>query len=230
MKYSNITAATFISRPNRFVAIVEIDGEREEVHVKNTGRCEELLIPGVTVYLVKSDNESRKTKYDLVAVERGEYGVINIDSQAPNSVVKEWLESGNSPFEGITYIKPEYSYGGSRIDFYIEQGDVKTLIEVKGCTLVKNGLGFFPDAPTDRGVKHLHELRDAVLEGEHKAALVFLIQVNNINYVFPNRETQPEFADALKEAIKAGVKVIFLASNVEPQTLEYNDYIMRQHL
>lgn len=229
MKYSNIYEATFISRPNRFVAFVEIDGITEEVHVKNTGRCEELLIPGVKVYLEKSDNETRKTKYDLVAVERGEYGIINIDSQAPNHVVKSWLESGNSYYKDITFLKPEFKFGGSRIDFYIEQGEKKTLLEVKGCTLIKCGMGFFPDAPTDRGVKHLRELTEAANDG-YNAAVAFVIQVNNVGYVFPNRETQPEFADALSEAVSAGVKVIFIRCSVTKDELNYTDYKVVEYL
>lgn len=229
MKYSNIKEASFISRPNRFVAVVLVDGVEEEVHVKNTGRCEELLLPGVLVYLVKSDNETRKTRYDLVAVKREGYGIINIDSQAPNQVMKEWLESGESYYDGITFLKPEFKYGSSRIDFYIEQQETKNLLEVKGCTLVKKGMGFFPDAPTDRGVKHIRELTEAVNDG-YNTAIAFVIQVNNVGYVFPNRETQPEFAEALRDAVKAGVKIIFLRCNVTEDTLTYKDYEVITHL
>ena len=160
MRYSNITKGTFLDRPNRFIAHVELDGRRETVHVKNTGRCRELLLPGAEVWLTAPGTEGRKTKFDLVTVRKENGMLVNIDSQAPNAVVREWLER-----QGYDVIVPEYSYGDSRIDFYLERGMEKTLMEVKGCTLEIDGIGYFPDAPTDRGVKHLRELANAVKNG-----------------------------------------------------------------
>ena len=153
MKYSNVVEARFINRPNRFIAHVELDGQIETVHVKNTGRCKELLLPGAKVILERSDNLTRKTRYDLIAVYKEPIGLINMDSQAPNKVVKEWLEG-----QDFDYVKPEYTYGKSRIDFYMEKQGKRYLMEVKGCTLEKEGIGYYPDAPTERGIKHLHEL------------------------------------------------------------------------
>lgn len=213
MKYSNIVSAKFISRPNRFIAQVELDGKEVTVHVKNTGRCKELLIPGRTVYLEKASNPERKTPYDLVAVDTP-IGIINIDSQAPNAVVKEWLLK-----QDYTVVHPEYKYGESRIDFYMEKGEDKYLLEVKGCTLIKDGIGYFPDAPTERGVKHLHELTMAVEKG-YKAMVAFVIQVEGVTEVRPNVETHPEFAVALQQAKDAGVEVLCLACNVWEDGLE----------
>ncbi|MBQ5375272.1 MAG: DNA/RNA nuclease SfsA, partial [Lachnospiraceae bacterium] len=152
MKYLNVVKAKFIARPNRFIAEVEVDGKREIVHVKNTGRCKELLIPGCDVYLTAPGTPNRKTKYDLIAVVKNTGVLFNIDSQAPNQVVKEWLSA-----QDYAYVKPEYKYGESRIDFYMEKGQEKYLMEVKGCTLEIDGMGYFPDAPTERGVKHIYE-------------------------------------------------------------------------
>ena len=160
MKYPNITRAKFISRPNRFIAEVEVDGCRETVHVKNTGRCRELLIPGCEVWLTAPGTEGRKTKYDLVAVRKGTGTLFNIDSQAPNRVIGEWLDT-----QGFDRIVPEYTYGDSRIDFYMERGGERYLLEVKGCTLEIDGVGYFPDAPTERGIKHIRELIKARSEG-----------------------------------------------------------------
>ena len=207
MKYQNIVKANFISRPNRFIAKVELEGEEITVHVKNTGRCKELLLPGRTVYLEKARNPERKTLYDLVAVDTP-IGIINIDSQAPNVVVKEWLLT-----QDYTLIKPEYKYGDSRIDFYMEKGQEKYILEVKGCTLIKDGIGYFPDAPTERGVKHLHELVKAIEKG-YKAMVAFVIQVEGVTVVRPNVETHPEFGIALQEAKEAGVEVLCLACKV----------------
>ena len=165
MKYKNITPAKFISRPNRFVAQVEVNGKTETVHVKNTGRCKELLLPKSDVILDKSDNPNRKTQYDLIAVYKKELGLVNIDSQAPNQAVREWLQDRPAPFEDAELIKPEYTYGKSRVDFYMECPTTKILMEVKGCTLEIDGIGYFPDAPTERGVKHLRELASAVKKG-----------------------------------------------------------------
>ena len=214
MKYTNITKAKFISRPNRFIAEVEIDGHTETVHVKNTGRCKELLIPGCDVWLDAPGTEGRKTKYDLVAVKKSNGLLINIDSQAPNKMVKEWL--ANKDYDKVT---PEYTYGNSRIDFYMERGKEKFLMEVKGCTLEVDGIGYFPDAPTERGVKHLRELAKAAKEGFH-AILAFVIQMDGINEVRPNIDTHAEFGLALDEAKAAGVEVWFLQCHVEEDGLE----------
>ena len=146
MKYNTIISGQFVSRPNRFIAQVQVDGAMQTVHVKNTGRCKELLLPGADVRLEVCDNPNRKTKYDLVAVYKPSLGWVNIDSQAPNKVVQEWLQT-----EGYDLVRPEYTYGGSRIDFYMEKGEEKYMLEVKGCTLEVDGIGYFPDAPTLRG-------------------------------------------------------------------------------
>ena len=218
MQYPNITKGEFIDRPNRFIAHVTVDGHDETVHVKNTGRCKELLIPGCTVYLTASDNPSRKTRYDLVAVIKDNGLLINIDSQAPNKVVAEYLQK-----QSYDVIIPEYTYGDSRIDFYMEKkrsrGKVeKYLMEVKGCTLERSGIGYFPDAPTERGVKHIHELIKAKKEGYH-AILAFVIQMDGIKEVRANVETHPELGDAMEEAERAGVEVWFLQCHVEPDSL-----------
>ena len=212
MKYECIVEAKFISRPNRFIANVEVHGEEIKVHVKNTGRCKELLIPGRTVYLEKASNPDRKTPFDLVAVETP-IGIVNIDSQAPNAVVKEWLMK-----QDYDLVVPEYKYGNSRIDFYMEKGEDKYLLEVKGCTLIKDGIGYFPDAPTERGVKHLRELTAAIDKG-YKAMAAFVIQVEGVSEVRPNIETHPEFGVALKEAEEAGVEVLNLECNVKKDEL-----------
>lgn len=215
MKYLKTLQAKFIDRPNRFIAYVDLNGIVETVHVKNTGRCKELLIKGVTVILEESDNESRKTKYDLIAVYKENFGLINIDSQAPNKVVKEWLES-----KDYTYIKPEYTYGNSRIDFYMEKDDRKFLMEVKGCTLERDGIGYFPDAPTERGVKHIYELIKAKEDG-YEVSLAFVIQMEGVNEVLPNIETHPEFGVAIDDAKKAGVNIVFIKCRVYENRLEY---------
>lgn len=213
MKYANITAAEFIDRPNRFVARVKISEGTETVHVKNTGRCRELLIPGCLVYLTAPGTPGRKTKYDLVAVKKENGLLINMDSQAPNKVVKEWL--GNLHFDIVI---PEYAYGKSRIDFYMEDGNKRFLLEVKGCTLEENGIGYFPDAPTERGVRHLRELIKAVGEG-YEAVLVFVIQMEGVSEVRPNSGIHPAFADAYYDAVSAGVKIVFLECCVTPDAL-----------
>ena len=214
MKYENITKAAFIKRPNRFIAEVEVGGVRETVHVNNTGRCKELLLPGCDVWLTAPDSPGRKTKYDLVAVRKSNGLLINIDSQAPNKVAKEWLET-----QDYDAVIPEYTYGDSRIDFYMEKGSDKYLLEVKGCTLEVDGIGCFPDAPTERGVKHIHELIKAQSDGFH-AILAFVIQMDGINEVRANVATHPEFGTALDEAVKAGVEIKFLKCHVEPDSLE----------
>lgn len=213
MIYDNIVKANFISRPNRFIAYVELEGKKLTVHVKNTGRCRELLLPGAAVYLEKAQNPERKTPYDLVAVEH-DGKIINIDSQAPNKVVKEYLERLGE----YDLIKPEHKYGDSRIDFYMEKGSDKYLMEVKGCTLFRNGTGLFPDAPTERGARHLRELTQAQKAG-YKAIIAFVIQGEGIDHVEPNVETDPEFAGAFNEAVNAGVQVLHLKCKVTPDTL-----------
>ena len=225
MKYRNIQTAIFVSRPNRFIANVDIDGQRETVHVKNTGRCRELLLPGSKVILEKSDNISRKTKYDLIAVYKKGLGLVNIDSQAPNKVVKEWLETKPELFPEITFLKPEFTYGKSRIDFYLECGSRKILIEVKGCTLEINGTGYFPDAPTERGVKHLYELANASKNG-YECYAAFAITMPDVKKVLPNIKTHEEFGKALEYASGQGVKILYLPCMVKEDSLEITDCII----
>ena len=213
MKYENVCQAVFLERPNRFTARVKLNGKTETVHVKNTGRCRELLIPGSEVWLVPSGNANRKTKYDLTAVRKRNGVLFNIDSQAANRVVLEWLQK-----QDWDEIHPEYRYGASRVDFFLRRGAEKTLMEVKGCTLDRNGTGFFPDAPTERGTKHVRELIRAAEEG-YRAILAFAIQMDGVYEVRPNRETDPAFADAMEEAIHHGVGILFLPCHVEPDLL-----------
>ncbi len=214
MRYPNITKAEFIDRPNRFIAHVMVNGHAETVHVKNTGRCKELLIKGAEVYLTETDSPGRKTKYDLVAVRKSNGVLFNIDSQAPNKVLKEWLSQ-----EGFTKIVPEYTYGDSRLDFYLEKKSEKYLMEVKGCTLEIDGIGYFPDAPTDRGVKHIHELIKAKGAG-YTAVLAFVIQMDGVYEVKGHKTMHPEFAEAMEEARKKGVLIWNLPCHVEPDSLE----------
>ena len=213
MKYENIFRAEFLERPNRFIARVRLEGKTETVHVKNTGRCRELLVPGCEVWLTCPDSPGRKTKYDLVAVRKGTGVLFNIDSQAVNKVALEWLRR-----QEWDEIRPEYTYGASRIDFFMRKGNEKYLMEVKGCTLEREGTGYFPDAPTERGTKHIHELMRAAAEG-YKAILAFVIQMDGIGEVLPNRETDPVFAEAMEEASRGGVRILFLPCHVEPDTL-----------
>lgn len=219
MKYEETCHAKFLDRPNRFIAHVELSGKTETVHVKNTGRCRELLLPGADVILSHSGNPTRKTAYDLIAVYKEGLGLVNIDSQAPNAVVKEWLLS-----QGFDVVRPEYRYGDSRIDFYMEKDGRKYLMEVKGCTLERDGIGYFPDAPTERGVKHLHELAKAGSEG-YQAYLAFAIQMEGVTKVLPNVDTHPEFGEALEAAEAAGVQVLYLPCRVEEDAL----YIETRH-
>ncbi|MDY3276199.1 MAG: DNA/RNA nuclease SfsA [Agathobacter sp.] len=214
MNYQNIIHGQFHSRPNRFIAKVWIDGELETVHVKNTGRCRELLLPGAEVILECCDQPTRKTKYDLIGVYKEGLGLVNIDSQAPNKVAKEWLLQ-----QDYTCVRPEYTYGDSRIDFYMERGEERYLMEVKGCTLEVDGIGYFPDAPTERGIKHLHELSKAVDEGYH-CMLAFVIQMEGIHEVRANAETHPAFGVALEEARQAGVEIVFLPCKIEEDSLK----------
>lgn len=211
MEYRNITKGRFLERPNRFIARVEIedpvDGKvrTETVHVKNTGRCRELLQKGAAVYLVKSDNPARSTAYDLVAVEKGER-LVNMDSQAPNKVVEEWLRGGGL-FADVALVRPEARYGNSRFDFYIETAEEKIFMEVKGVTLEEDGIVRFPDAPSERAVKHVEELIAARREG-YRTFVMFVVQMENVRYFTPNRDTHPEFADALCRAEQAGVEIL----------------------
>ena len=214
MKYENTIQGKFHSRPNRFIAHVWLDGKLETVHVKNTGRCRELLLPDVPVILQKSDNPARKTKYDLISVYKENLGWVNIDSQAPNKVMKEWLLKQN-----YTLVRPEYTYGNSRLDFYMEKGNEKYLMEVKGCTLEIDGVGYFPDAPTERGIKHLNELAGAAGEGFTSIA-AFVIQMEGIHEVRANVATHKEFGEALERAKEAGVTVVCMECRVTEDTLE----------
>lgn len=205
MIYKNIVQGKFLSRPNRFIAQVEIQGEEHTVHVKNTGRCKELLTDNATVFLEKSDNQQRKTQYDLIGVIKGNR-MINMDSQAPNIAFKEYLQQGLF-IENINVLRPEYKFSNSRIDFYVESQKRKILIEIKGVTLEDNNKVYFPDAPTQRGVKHINELISATKEG-YEAYIVFVVQMEGVKSFSPNYTTQPEFGYALEEAQKQGVKIL----------------------
>ena len=204
MKYPNIILGRFLRRPNRFIAHVELDGQEVVCHVKNTGRCRELLVPGAVVWLCKSDNPARKTAYDLVAVQKGDL-LINMDSAAPNAVFGEFARAGKflPDTEGV---KSEVRYGASRFDFCITAGGQTHYVEVKGVTLEEAGVVRFPDAPTERGVRHLRELMDAKAAG-YGAHAVFVIQMERARYFTPNERTHPAFAVALREAAEAGVQV-----------------------
>ena len=208
MKYDNVVMGTFVRRRNRFVAEVMINGSLETVHVKNTGRMGELLFSDAKVALTCSDNPSRKTKYDLISVYKESLGWVNIDSQAPNKVVGEWLAT-----KDYTFIKPEYKYGDSRLDFYMEKGEEKYLMEVKGCTLEIDGIGYFPDAPSDRAVRHVKELIHAKKQGYH-CILAFVIAMPDISVVRPNMITHPAFGEVLEEAQKVGVEVWYLSCEI----------------
>ena len=205
MKYPNIYPGSFIDRPNRFIAYVECAGRTETVHVKNTGRCAELLQPEVPVYIQKSDNPERKTGWDLIAVEKGDR-LINMDSQAPNKVAQEWICAGGLVPDPVL-VKPEYPYENSRFDFYVETKNQKILVEVKGVTLEEDGVVRFPDAPSERAVKHVQELKKARKAG-YEAYVLFVIQMKGVRCFTPNRQTHPEFAEALQEAADAGVKIL----------------------
>ena len=224
MKYANIIAATFLSRPNRFIAHIKVNNKEEICHVKNTGRCKELLLPGVELYVQTNNNPARKTKFDLITVKKGNR-LINMDSQAPNKVVGEWLAAGNLP--GLTFIKPECKYGNSRFDFYLEFGEQKAFMEVKGVTLEENGIVRFPDAPTERGLKHLHELCTCTKEN-YKAFVFLVIQMNGVKHFEPNWETHAAFGQALIEAQKTGVKILAYDCLVSKDTLEINQPVKVQ--
>ncbi len=222
MKYNRVVPGVFLKRPNRFIAHVCIHGKEEVCHVKNTGRCKELLVPGCTVYCAVSDNPKRKTKFDLIAVEKKVESstlLINMDSQAPNAAVKEWLASGASPFGQIDLLKPECRHGNSRFDFYLECNKRKIFIEVKGVTLEDDGVVLFPDAPTERGVKHVHELIQCHGEG-CETYILFVVQMERARYFTPNRKTHPQFADALYEAKQAGVELMAYMCTVCPDEMK----------
>ena len=222
MIYNRMVPGTFLERPNRFIAYVEVEGRKETVHVKNTGRCAELLQTGVRVYLQESENPGRKTKWDLIAVEKGSR-MVNMDSQIPNKVVKEWLEAGHL-FENITRIQPEFTYGNSRFDLYVEADGKRIFIEVKGVTLEQDGVVRFPDAPSDRAVKHVEELKAAVKEG-YEAYVFFVIQMKDVRYFTPNMDTHPAFGEALRDAARAGVHVLAYDCEVSSDRIAIADKV-----
>jgi len=222
MIYSNIYTAKFLSRPNRFIAHIELDGKKEIAHVKNTGRCRELLTENATVFVQKSDNPNRKTKYDLIGVLKGEK-MINMDSQIPNKVFGQWAETSGF-FGDLKLIKAEKTFGSSRFDFYIETEKDKIFVEVKGVTLENDGVVMFPDAPTERGVKHINELCTC-LESGYKAYIFFIIQMDNVKYFTPNRQTHPAFADALKNAAEKGVGVYALDCKVTQNSIVADKFV-----
>lgn len=217
MKYSNIERAYFKERPNRFIAYVETEEGREICHVKNTGRCRELLTPDAVVYVQRNNNPARKTKLDLIGVEKGDY-LINMDSQAPNAAVKEWMQAGNV-FSKNAVVYSEKTYGESRFDFYIEDGERKAFMEVKGVTLELDGVCRFPDAPTERGVKHIRELIKCMEDG-YEAYILFVIQMSPVKYLEPNDATHKAFGEALREAAKAGVHVMARDCKVTIDSME----------
>ena len=216
MIYSCVKPGIFLERPNRFIARCEMEGVVHVCHVKNTGRCKELLVPGATVFLSKASNPNRATQYDLIGVQKGPR-LINMDSQAPNQLFREWAISGGIP--GLTLIKPEVFFGSSRFDFYLEAEGQKTFVEVKGVTLERDGLVLFPDAPTERGVRHVQELCRCVSEG-YAAIIVFMIQMDNVRCFTPNDATHPAFGNALRAAREQGVRLLALDCHVTPESIE----------
>ena len=227
MKYDHIIGGRFLSRPNRFIAKVEINGAEETVHVKNTGRCKELLVPGCTVYLSAADNPARKTQYDLIGVEKLRNGepplMVNMDSQIPNAAAEEWLKK-DTLFSKDALIRREVRYGNSRFDLYIEDGERKAFMEVKGVTLEKEGVALFPDAPTERGVKHIRELIACKKEG-YEAYILFVVQMKEVHTFAPNDETHPAFGDTLREASEAGVQILAIDCIVTPESIEIDQPI-----
>ena len=216
MKYKRITEGRFISRANRFIATVEMEGVPTTVHVKNTGRCRELLVPGTTVYLAVSDNPSRKTKYDLIAVDKNGL-LINMDSQIPNDIAAEWLR-GSGLFSSDAIIRREVTCGKSRFDFMICEGEKTSYLEVKGVTLETDGVARFPDAPTERGAKHLRELTALAKQGIG-AYVLFVIQMKQIRELHPNDTMDPAFGTALREAAQAGVVIRAVDCIVTPESI-----------
>jgi len=224
MKYRNILSAIFIERPNRFIAICDVDGQLVKAHVRNTGRCRELLIKGVKVYLEVSDNGKRKTAYTLIAVEKGNR-LVNIDSIAPNKVVLENLQNGKLVFPDLgepNIIKTEKQFFDSKFDIYLETGHKKAFVEVKGVTLEEDGIALFPDAPTERGIKHMKELVKAVDEG-YDAYIVFIVQMKGVSSFSPNVRTHPEFGVELNNAYKSGVRILCFDTVVEPDSITLAD-------
>ena len=217
MQYGCVVPARFLDRPNRFVAHVLLGQETVTCHVKNTGRCRELLVPGATVYLERGTNPNRRTAWDLITADKGGK-LINMDAQAPNKVFAEWAGAGNF-LPDVTAIRPEYTYGGSRLDFCLTRPDGLHLVEVKGVTLESGGHARFPDAPTERGVKHLHELIHAVEQG-HRATAFFVVQMAEVTDFAPNDDTHPAFGAALRQAAAAGVNVVAYACRVAPDRME----------
>lgn len=221
MKYQKVISATFVSRPNRFIAYVKVDDEIEVAHMKNTGRCRELLVDGCTVYLSVSDNPARKTKYDLIAVEKQRQGkaplVVNVDSQIANDVAGEWLRVSDL-FSSNAVIRREVTWGASRFDFYIEDGARKAFLEVKGVTLEHDGIAMFPDAPTERGVKHVSELAACINEG-YEAYLLFVVQMKDVHLVRPHDEMHKAFGDALRDAARVGVNILAVDCIVAPDSI-----------
>lgn len=231
MNYKQVIEGTFLERPNRFIAYVNIEGRKETVHVKNTGRCKELLIAGSKVYLSVADNPNRKTKYDLIAVEKQREGnnplLINMDSQIVNDVAEEWLKGGNL-FSENAVVRREVTYGKSRFDFYIEDMDRKVFLEVKGVTLEHDGVVSFPDAPTERGIKHIRELMKCMEEG-YEAYILFVIQMKDVTSFHPNDSTHRAFGDALRQANNAGVKILAYDCKVTPKSIELDGQIVVQY-
>lgn len=217
MRYERIEKAVFLERPNRFIAYTELNGRKETVHVKNTGRCAELLVPGASVYIQRSANPDRKTKWDLISVEKGER-MINMDSQIPNRLVEEWIRGGHL-FRDVTLVRPETTYGNSRFDLYVEAEGKRIFIEVKGVTLEENGVCRFPDAPSERAVKHLEELILAKQEG-YETYVFFVIQMKDVRYFTPNTDTHPAFAESLRRAAAAGVHILAYDCTVSPDSIE----------
>lgn len=222
MRYKETEKAVFLKRPNRFIAEVEIQGKRETVHVKNTGRCKELLIPGTEVILEKSGNPNRKTKYDLICVNK-QGRLINMDSQIPNKAAEEWIRKGGLFPEEVS-IRPEKKYGNSRFDLYVESPVRRAFVEVKGVTLEEDNVVRFPDAPTVRGIKHVEELIHCMEEG-YEAYLLLVIQMKGVKKFMPNWDTQPEFGQTLIKAEKAGVKIIARDCLVTEDTIEIQEEV-----
>lgn len=211
MKYYNIKQGIFKKRENRFIAYVEINGKIEKCHVKNTGRCKELLVKNVVVFVEENFSQKRKTRFSLISVVKNGI-IINMDSQAPNKVIYEWLKSGGL-FSDITFLRSEVKFQNSRFDFYVERSEKKVFIEVKGVTLEENGIVRFPDAPTKRGIKHIYELCEALKKG-YDSYIIFVVQMNDVLWFEPNYKTHPEFGEALKTAQKQGVNIIVVNCNV----------------
>lgn len=222
MRYEKMEPAVFLERPNRFVAYVEQAGRREICHVKNTGRCRELLVPGAELYVQRSDNPARKTALDLISVKKGSQWV-NMDSQAPNKAAAEWLRQGGLGCRKIT-IRPEYKYGDSRFDFFLEADGRKAFMEVKGVTLEEDGIARFPDAPTERGVKHIRELIRC-LDAGYEAYVFFVIQMKGVRAFEPNDRTHPAFGEALREAAKKGVQILAYDCVVRPDEMSIDQRI-----